>query len=98
MAKRKKRAPEAGSDKRPDASVSFEDFKRREHDNALGDLRHAAMQLEIHERVAKSVLRRMVADGEIFDPQHARDADHGVLPTNLERLRKECGWTVDELA
>jgi len=97
MAKRKKQTPKTGVDKVSEAPVSFEEFKRREHEQALEDFRHAVTHFEIQERVAKSIVRQTLAEGEILGRQKAEHTK-SVLASNIKRLREECGWTVDELS
>jgi DNA-binding XRE family transcriptional regulator len=98
MTKRKKRAAESGNlpaGTRP--PVSPEESNRIGHEQALEDYKYAVGRLELEERMVKLVLREREADQQKTAP-HLRISSPSSLGSNLERLRNECGWTVEALA
>src|SRR5262245_29790363 len=98
MAKRKKQAPRTGMDKVAEAPLSFEEFKRREHEQALKDFRNAERQFETQKRLVELV----VAERDLLERERRENGQEAAGPSslgaNITWFRLECGWTIEELA
>src|SRR5215470_7448682 len=98
MAKSKKQAVNTGMHKVDEAPVSFEEFKRREHQQGLENLRQAARRLETQKRLVDLVL----AERDLLEGHRRENGQDAAGPLsfgeNINRLRLECGWTIDDLA